>query len=133
MKRKTGFVFFASAGAWFLTALCCQARNLEVNIDYGSIRPARTVTVNVEQGDTALIALMKAAETATHPAGEHVFVVAVDGVEGRRGDMAWYYTLDGRPAKQLAFRQALDEEVKSMAWNYTPDVCSGKADRAGKK
>lgn len=132
MRRKIEIILLL-AGALSLIAGLCQARDMEINIDYGNIRQARTVTVSVEEGDTALTALMKAAEVATHPLGEYVFVVAVDHVEGKRGDMAWYYTLDGKPAKNLAFRQPLGAATKSMAWNYTRDVCSAKVDGSGAK
>jgi hypothetical protein len=99
-----------------------------VRIDYGKIRAPRTVTVVVDKDDTALTALMKAADVATHPLGEYVFVVAIDQIEGKRGEMACYYALDGRPAKNLAYRQTVGEDVKSMVWTYTRDACSGDVD-----
>jgi hypothetical protein len=124
VRKKIGVM----AGALFMIAFCCEARDLEVRIDYGKGRAPRTVTVAVGEHDTALTALMKAADVATRPVGEYVFVVAIDKVEGKRGEMAWYYALDGRPAKTLAFRQTLDDDVKSMVWTYVRDVCSREVD-----
>jgi hypothetical protein len=126
MKGK--MMAFALAGALFAGTVCSYAQALEIKIDYGKTRPSRTVTVALEKGDTALMALMKAAPVRTDPVGEYVFVTAIDGVEGKRGDIAWYYTLDGKSAKNLAYRQTLDADVKSMCWALTRDVCSEKVD-----
>lgn len=94
-----------------------------VEIDYGSARPSRIVELPSEKGKTALEVLQRIAIVETHPVGQYVFVTSIDGVKGARGEMAWYYTLDGKSPKELAYSKVLQgsERVK---WIYKNDVCS---------
>lgn len=105
-----------------------QAKTVTVEINYGGSRVAEKVEVEYRKGMTALVALMQAADVKTHPVGRWVFVTAVGGQEGVRGDMAWYYTLNGEKPKQVAVNQPL-KAGDVVAWRYVKDVCSCTVDK----
>jgi hypothetical protein len=104
------------------------SKNIVVEIDYGEVRPFRTVEVPRIKGRTALEVLQLAAEVKTHPVGQYVFVISIDGVEGKRGEMAWYYTVDGKSADKLAYSNIVGDNVGHIRWVYKKDVCSRKVD-----
>ncbi|MFH0772320.1 MAG: DUF4430 domain-containing protein [Candidatus Omnitrophota bacterium] len=105
-----------------------SAKNIIVEIDYGGLRPSRTIETPRVEGRTALEVLQSVAEVKTHPVGEYVFVTSVDGVEGKRGEMAWYYTVDGKSADKLAYSAVLDN-TSCVKWEYKKDICSGTVDK----
>jgi hypothetical protein len=76
---------------------------------------------------TVLEVLQAVATVKTHPVGQYVFVAAIDGIEGKRGEMAWYYTLDGKSADELAYSKVLNG-TERIRWVYKKDVCSWKVD-----
>ncbi|MCK4249427.1 MAG: DUF4430 domain-containing protein [Candidatus Omnitrophica bacterium] len=98
-----------------------------VEIDYGDIRPSRTFEVPWVKDRTVLEVLLIVATVETHPVGQYVFVFSIDGVEGKRGEMAWYYTVDGKSPGKLAYSNVLDD-AKHIKWVYKKDVCSCKVD-----
>ena len=102
-------------------------KNIVVEIDYGDIRPSRVVEAPGVKGRTALEVLQTVATVETHPVGRYVFVVSIDGVKGKRGETAWYYTVDDKSADKLAYSNVLDD-TERMRWMYKKDVCSGKVD-----
>ncbi len=104
------------------------SKNIVVEIDYGGVRPSRTVEVPWVKGRTVLEVLQTVARVETHPVGQYVFVVSVDGVEGKRGEMAWYYTVNGKSADKLAYSNVLNNNVDHIRWAYKKDVCSKKVD-----
>lgn len=104
-----------------------ENKKIIVEIDYGDIRPTRTVEVPRIKGRTALEILQVVAEVKTHPVGQYVFVVSIDGVEGKRGETAWYYTVDGKSADELAYSNVLND-AERIRWVYKKDVCSWKVD-----
>ncbi|MFH0926314.1 MAG: DUF4430 domain-containing protein [bacterium] len=99
-----------------------------VEIDYGDLRPSRTVETFWENGRTILEVLQRVAEVKTHPVNQYVFVVSIDGVEGKRKEMAWYYTVNGESAKKLAFSNPVSDQDR-IKWIYKKDVCSEKVDK----
>lgn len=99
-----------------------------VEIDYGQKLPARTVELSLNKGQTVLEALQNVAAVETHPVGQYVIVSAIDGVEGKRGETAWYYSVDGISANKLAVANVIDKAVH-ITWIYKKDVCSGKVDK----
>lgn len=105
-----------------------DSKNIVVEIDYGGVRPSRTVEVSWLKGRTVLEVLQTVAEVKTHPVGQYVFVVSIDGVEGKRGQMAWYYTVNGKSADKLAYLNVIDDNASHVKWMYKKDVCSGKVD-----
>ncbi len=113
--------------ASFLLATGCANKRVAMEIDYGEKRQSRQVEAKWQQGITALEALKSEAEVKTHQVGKHLFVTSIDGVEGERGVMAWYYEINGNPAKKLAVDNLLDNGDK-VKWTYRKDVCSPKAD-----
>ena len=104
-----------------------DSKNIVVEIDYGDVRLPRTVEVSWVKGRSALEVLQTVATVETHPVGQYVFVVSIDGVKGKRGETAWYYTVDGESADKLAYSNVLDD-TKRIKWVYKKDVCSGKVD-----
>lgn len=98
-----------------------------LEIDYGSVRPSRTVEVPQVKGKTALEVLQTVAVVETHPVGQYVFVTSIDGIAGKRGEMAWYYTVDGKSSGELAYSKVVDG-AQRMKWTYKKDVCSWKVD-----
>lgn len=103
-------------------------RNVIVEIDYGNVRPPRTVGASFIKGRTALEILQTVAKVETHPVGQYVFVISIDDVEGKRGDMAWYYEMDGKPADKLAYWN-VPSDVSCIKWIYKKDTCSEKVDK----
>ncbi len=105
-----------------------DGKNIVVEIDYGSVRPMRQAQIPCVEGNTALDVLQKAAKVKTHSVRQKIFVSAVDGVEGKRGEMAWYYAINGKPARMLACSNVL-KAGDSVRWTYKKDVCSGNVDK----
>jgi len=103
------------------------ARHIAMEIDYGKGRPTRVAQHIYREGETALDILKAVAEVETHYAGIYNMVVGIDGVRGVRGDMAWYYRVDGKPAKQIA-ATFVPDGVDTIRWVYKTDVCSGTVD-----
>lgn len=99
---------------------------ITVEINYGKIKAAETITVEYVDSMTALEALQHAAEVKTHPVAKLVFVVSINGVEGIRGDKAWYYTLNGKEPK-LAITQEVNAG-DTISWRFVKDVCSSTVD-----
>jgi hypothetical protein len=104
------------------------ARELAVKIDYGGMKPSRTVLIPAGEGKTVLELLQTVAHVETRTVAGYVFVTAIDGVEGRRGDMAWYYTIDGRAPGELAHTRILDGTEGAIQWIYKKDECSWTVD-----
>jgi hypothetical protein len=102
-------------------------KKIVVEIDYGGIQPSRTVEVSSTKGKTALEILQTVATVETHPVGKYVFVTSIDGVEGKRGETAWYYTVDDKSPGELAYTKVLNG-TERIKWTYKKDVCSRKVD-----
>ena len=77
---------------------------------------------------TALQALQAVAKVETHPVGKYTFVASINQVEAKRGDMGWYYTVNGKKTKKLATWYIL-ENGDTVTWIYKKDVCSEKGDK----
>lgn len=112
-------------------ALAKEKQGIVVEIDYGNIQPAVAINVPQAKGRTALELLQAVAEVKTHPVGEYVFVTAINGVEAKRGEMAWYYQIDGKPADKLAYSNLVDT-ANYLKWEYKKDRCSAKVDNEKK-
>ena len=102
-------------------------KKVVMEIDYGNIRPSRIMEVASVKGKTVLEVLQTVAAVATHPVGKYVFVTSIDGVEGKRGETAWYYTVDDKSSEELAYTKVLNG-TERIKWTYKKDVCSGKID-----
>ena len=100
-------------------------KSVAVEINYGDLRPSRTVEVPRAEGKTVLETLQVVATVETHPVGQYIMVTSIDGVEGKRGEMAWYYTVDGESADKIAYSKKVDD-AKHIKWDYKKDVCSEK-------
>lgn len=135
MRRKK-MSRFVAAVVLCLSLLAIQAngedKKITVEIDYGSVRPSRTVEAALAKDRTALEVLQAVATVETHPVNQYVFVTAIDKVEGKRGEMAWYYEVDGKSADKLAYSNVIND-AKCIKWTYKKDVCSCKVDGGEKK
>lgn len=98
-----------------------------VEINYGDLKPAKTVSIKWENQLTALEVLQMAALVETHPVGSHVFVIAIDEIVSTRGKMAWYYKINGESPGKLAINQ-LVQAGDTISWRYVKDVCSCTVD-----
>ena len=130
MKQLAIFFFFAISLMVSPELLLAETSSsvVTVELNYGADKEIKKVDVPWEKGMTALEALTHAAKVSTHPVGNYVFVVSIDGVEGKRGVMAWYYTINGEHTGELA----ITKEVKkgdTITWIYTKDVCSATVDQ----
>lgn len=96
-----------------------------VVIDYGPVREPRRVEIPLVRERTALAVLQSVAKVTTRPAGSYVFVIAVDDLESKPGETAWYYEVDGKPAGELAYTKVLNG-TRTIRWIYKKDVCSLK-------
>ncbi len=98
-----------------------------VEIDYGKSMPTKTIEVEWTENMSALEALQKSASVVTHPVAGYVFVTSIDEVAADRGDMAWYYKVNGESAKELAISlQVNPGDV--ITWTFVEDVCSKTVD-----
>jgi len=104
-----------------------ETKNIVVEIDYGGLRSSRSIEIPLVKGKTVLEVLQTVAAVETHTVGQYVFVTSIDGVQGKYGDMAWYYTIDDKSPEELAYSKVLNgtEHVK---WIYKKDVYSWKID-----
>ena len=119
LKRILGiFVIFV-----LLPAAYGASQNITVEIDYGGLQQSRKVEIAWKQGITALEALRSVTKIETKQAGEFILVNSIDGVEGKNGDKAWYYDINGKRATSFANKCILNED-DHMRWTYTKDVCS---------
>ena len=59
------------------------------------------------------------------------FVTSINGVAGVRGEMAWYYMVNGEKPK-LAIQQPVKAGDK-ISWRYVKDICSCTVDGSKKK
>ncbi len=98
-----------------------------MEIDYAGRLPIRRTEITLPKGTSVLAALQAVADVKTHHLGRYVFVVSIDGVEGRRGETAWYYTIDGKDPGELAYSKIIDRAAQ-VRWSYQKDACSGKVD-----
>ncbi len=125
IKISIAFIFFTVLCA---TVCAGESVNVNVGIDYGNIRQPRGVEAHWQEGITALEVLQSIAQVETHQVNDHIFVTSIDGVKGKRGDMAWYYEINGKRADKLAFERVLHKN-DSTKWLYKKDVCSPKVDK----
>lgn len=119
----------AVAGLNHSPAAAAAGKKVNVVIEYGSGQPSRTVEAAVTPGDTVLGVLQTVATVETHPVDRYVFVTAIDGVQGKRGEMAWYYTIDGNKADTLAAAKVVADNTGQITWTYQKDVCSCTVDK----
>lgn len=122
------FVFFKSFANNQTASTNQEMNNIVVEIDYGELRPSRTVETSNLKGSTALTALQSVAKVETHPVDHYIFVTAIDDVQGKRGEMAWYYTVDSEKADKLAYLNVLKNGAH-VKWSYKKDVCSATVDK----
>lgn len=120
-------VAFRSEAASQMPLAVRGGKNIAVEIDYGKVRPTRTVETVSSRGESVLDILQSVAKVETEPVAGHIFVVSIDEVEGKRGERAWYYTLDGQKAKKLAHLQS-PAGIQRIVWSYQEDVCSPTVD-----
>ncbi|MEE8587987.1 MAG: DUF4430 domain-containing protein [Sulfurimonadaceae bacterium] len=97
-------------------------KSITVEIDYGGLRPSRTIKTAYVEGMSALKLLQQVAKVKTHKAGAFVFVKSIDKVKGEAGKMGWFYSVDGVSAKKLAKSYILTD-VKAMKWSYKVEAC----------
>ncbi|WP_163715522.1 DUF4430 domain-containing protein [Mangrovibacterium lignilyticum] len=109
------------------SALAGKAKSITVEINYGEQQKTETIQVECTKAMTALEALQHAANVKTHPVANYVFVTGINGVEGVRGDKAWYYTVNGEKPK-LAISQTV-KAGDTISWRYVKDVCSCTVDK----
>ncbi len=105
-------------------------KQVTVEINFGDVKDMKTVTIDCGKKLTALEALQLAADVETHPLGQYIFVAAIDKVISTRGNMAWYYKINGENSTKLAMSQAV-KAGDVITWRYVKDVCSCTVD--GKK
>jgi hypothetical protein len=120
-----------SAVLILLTVFCgvaCAKESVTVGIDYGGKRQSRETEAPWKEGTTALEALESIALVQTDQVDNYVFVTSIDDVKGKRGDMAWYYEINGKHADILAYEYELNKG-DTTKWVYTQDVCSPRVDK----
>ncbi len=102
-------------------------KKIVVEIDYGNNMLPRKVEIPLIKGKTALELLQAVASVKTQRIGNFVFVVSIDGIEGKRGEMAWYYLVDDKSPGELPNSKILNG-TERIKWSFKKDVCSGKVD-----
>ena len=135
MKKLVGFIIVVTlcvSSAVILKSWAknrpSQEKNIVIEINYGNEQLSRTIEIPWKKGKTVLEILQKAAVVETHPVGEYIMVTSIDGVKGKRGDMAWYYTINGKSANKIAYSK-ITKADEHIQWSYKKDVCSSKVDK----
>lgn len=100
-------------------------QTIDITIDYGQERAARTVAAPYANGMTALSVLRRVADVRTKKAGAFTFITAIDGIRSAPQKMGWFYSIDGKNADKTASTFLL-ENAHSMRWEYRPDNCLGR-------
>jgi hypothetical protein len=100
-----------------------DGKQVTLAINYGKTKPSRTVITPLIKGQTVLALLEAVAEVETYTVEPYILVTSIDGVKGTRGEMAWYYKIDGAYADQLASTKTLEGEAY-IEWIYQTDTCS---------
>lgn len=98
-------------------------KKVTVEIHYGEAQSSRMVTAPLIEGQTVLALLETVADVETYTVEPYILVTSIDGVKGVRGEMAWYYKIDGIYADQLASTKTLEDETH-IEWLYQTDTCS---------
>jgi len=97
-------------------------KSIRIEIDYGGLRPPRIITTDYTVGTSALKLLQQVAEVRTYELGSFVFVKSIDRIESKRGEMGWFYSIDGVSAKRLASSYLLND-AEEMRWSYRVEAC----------
>lgn len=98
-----------------------------IKVMNGGSGEAWSTNVAWHSGMNVLEALQSACAVETKPAGGYIFVTGINGTEGKRGDKAWYFEVNGVPSKTLASHTPVEAGDK-MTWELKKDVCSCKVD-----
>ena len=99
---------------------------ITMEINYGEKRSKESFKVQYTHGMTALQALQSAVKVETYVVkNKYVFVTSINDVKGKRGLMAWYYSINGKSPGELAFSKRI-KVGDIIAWRYVKDVCSKK-------
>lgn len=110
-----------------LNAFSVDNEKVSVLIDFGGKTENIEMTVNFKNDITALEALLHTATVQTHPVNNYVFVDAINKIYNIKGKNAWYFTINGKPAKTLAINCNL-AKGDVVKWIYKKDVCSKTID-----
>jgi hypothetical protein len=105
-----------------LLPLWLFGQNMQIDINYGGVKNARTINTEYKAGESALAVLSRVAKVKTKKVGDFVFIVSIDGVVGKPQKMGWFYTVDDKGADKTASSYILTNE-KSMRWEYHADNC----------
>ncbi|MCW0481561.1 DUF4430 domain-containing protein [Gaoshiqia sediminis] len=127
MKLTTFFLGFMLMMLIGMPGVAGKAKFVTVEINYGDQKAPETIQVECSRSMTALEALQHAAKVKTHPVANYVFVTSINGVEAARGEMAWYYAVNGKKPKV-----AINQPVKggdTISWRFVKDVCSCTVDK----
>jgi len=115
-------ILFASDDATFDRPHQNGSKSIRVEIDYGGLRPSRTIETGYDEGTSVLMLLRQVAEVQTYQAGTFVFVKSIDKIKSEPGKMGWFYSIDGVKAKKLA-GSCLLKAAKRMKWTYKAEAC----------
>lgn len=98
-----------------------------VVLNYGKDKNTKQIKVDYIKGMTVLQALQSVAKVETYAKGKYVFVTSINEVKGKRGNMAWYYKINGKSPKELAFYRKIHPN-DIIEWRFVKDVCSKTVD-----
>jgi hypothetical protein len=127
------FKLFLNSIAIFIMASCSfeksgqTTNDIIVEINFGENKSTIQKKVEWKNGITALEALQHIALVETYPVAHHVFVTSIDSIKGKRGVMAWYYNVNGKPPKVLAINKLI-HQGDTILWMYKKDICSATVD-----
>lgn len=99
-----------------------EKKSMRVLIDYGGLRPSRTIVTTYTPGMSVLSLLEQVAKVKTYRIADFLFVRSVDGIESERGKMGWFYSIDGVSAKTVASSNLL-KDAEEMQWSYRVEAC----------
>ncbi len=117
---KTLFISFFILSS---ISVFAKSNKIKVQVNFNDEAINIEQTVDFKDNITALEALQYVAKVQTHPVDNYVFVDAINKIYNIKGKNAWYFMVNGKPAKTLAIHCNL-AKGDVVKWIYKKDVCS---------
>lgn len=107
-----------------LQSVVAYSQNDEVIVEiiYNSQNPNEIKNVKWFEGITALQALQECAKVLTYNVSKYVFVGAINDIQNKKGDQAWFYKVNGQYGKITSFTNII-AKGDTVTWIYKKDDC----------
>jgi len=94
-------------------------------IDYGQREALLKKAVAWQEQMTVLDVLSESATVTKEKIEGYTLVTAINGVHTKPGEMAWYYSLNGKAGEVMSDRQKVEKD-DIIRWTFLEDSCTPK-------